>query len=98
MDILICKNCGANLLERKNDYWVCLYCESRFAITSKERCTNLSRPQVALSHNGVDSSIALDDDIQRLLKKCKTDPKNAKKYANLILDIDPDNTEVYKYL
>ena len=42
--------------------------------------------------------ISLNSDIERLLQKCKTDPKNAKKYANLILDIDPDNTEVYKYL
>lgn len=45
-----------------------------------------------------ESDIALDDDVARLLAKCKADPKNARKYANLILDIDPDNFEAYKYL
>ena len=45
-----------------------------------------------------ESSIDLVDDVTRLLNKCKTDPKNAKKYANLILDIDPDNTQALKYL
>ena len=42
--------------------------------------------------------ISLNSDIERLLQKCKTDPKNAKKYANLILDIDPDNREALKYI
>lgn len=40
--------------------------------------------------------ISLGSDIDRLLQKCRTDPKNKKKYINLILDIDPDNTDVYK--
>ena len=42
--------------------------------------------------------ISLGIDIERLLQKCKTDPKNARKYANLILDIDPDNKDALKYL
>ena len=45
-----------------------------------------------------ESDIALDDDVARLLAKCKADPKNARRYANLILDIDPGNFEAYKYL
>lgn len=101
MEALICKNCGANALARKNDYMYCPYCESRFAITREERSSGLFGSSVhhaTLTHSGVDSNIALDDDVQRLLKKCKTDPRNARKYANLILDIDPDNEEAYKYL
>lgn len=79
---------------------VCPYCESRYAIT-KQTCSSGfwgSSHHATLTHSGVDSNIALDDDVQRLLKKCKTDPRNARKYANLILDIDPDNEEAYKYL
>ena len=44
------------------------------------------------------SIIALNDDVQRLLDKCEKEPKNAKKYANLILDIDPTNKEALKYI
>lgn len=44
------------------------------------------------------STIALNDDIQRLLDKCKKEPGNARKYANLILDIDPTNKEALEYL
>ncbi len=100
MEALICKNCGANALVRKNDYMVCPYCDSRFAITREERRSGLlgCSHHATLSHSGVDSSIALDDDVARLLEKCKSDPRKAKKYANLILDIDPDNEEARKYL
>ena len=100
MEALICKNCGANALVRKNSYMVCPYCDSRFAITHEERRSGLfgGSHHAVLSHSGVDSAIALDDDVARLLEKCKADPKNARKYANLILDIDPDNEEALKYL
>lgn len=46
----------------------------------------------------VSSQISLDDDVRRLLEKCRQDPAKAYKYANLILDIDPDNEEALKYL
>ena len=99
MEALVCSNCGANALIRKNDYMVCPYCDSRFAITREERRSLFgSSHHVALSHNDVDSSITLDDDVANLLRKCKSDPKNARKYANLVLDIDPDNEEALKYL
>ncbi len=45
-----------------------------------------------------ESRISLDDDIAVLLRKCKTEPRNARKYANLILDIDPTNKEAMKYI
>lgn len=100
MDAIICNSCGANALVRKNSYMVCPYCDSRFAITKEDRDRGLFNDghHVVLSHRGVDSSIELDADVQRLLEKCKRDPKNARKYANLVLDIDPDNIEAHKYL
>lgn len=44
------------------------------------------------------SSIGLDDDVAELLRKCRENPARARKYANLTLDIDPDNPEALKYL
>lgn len=100
MENLICENCGANALVRKNEYLVCPYCDSRFAITREERRSGLfgGSSHVTLTHSGVNSAIALDDDVARLLEKCRTDPKRAKKYANLILDIDPDHEEAQRIL
>lgn len=100
MVAMVCENCGANALVRKNNYLVCPYCESRFAITKEERKNKLfeDTKHNSLSNSAVDSSIDLDDDVAKLLKKCKTDLKNARKYANLILDIDPDNVDALKYL
>lgn len=37
------------------------------------------------------SSISINEDIERLLQKCKEEPWNKRRYANLILDIDPTN-------
>lgn len=39
------------------------------------------------------AKINLDDDIKMLLDKCKKDPKRAKKYASIILEIDSKNKE-----
>jgi DNA-directed RNA polymerase subunit RPC12/RpoP len=124
MEELVCKNCGANALMRKNNYMVCPYCDSRFVITREEHCSGLfdsnryaspsysgvqsseqyhsglfgSGHHTTLSHRDVQSSIALDNDVTRLLEKCRTEPWNARKYANLVLDIDPHNREALKYL
>jgi hypothetical protein len=43
-------------------------------------------------------NIEIDSDIQMLLMKCREDPVNARKYANLILDIDPGNLEAKRFL
>ena len=101
MVALICKNCGANALVRTNEYMICPYCDSRFAITQEERSSRLfgsSGHHATLTHSGVDTSIDLDDDVRQLLAKCRANPRNARKYANLILDIDPDNREALQYL
>lgn len=42
--------------------------------------------------------IALDDDIEALLQKCRESPSRARRYANLVLDIDPDNEEALRYI
>lgn len=44
------------------------------------------------------SSIALNDDIEALLQKCRENPSRASRYANLVLDIDPDNVEALRYV
>jgi len=42
--------------------------------------------------------IDVQSDIKALLKKCIEDPANRRRYTSLILDIDPSNSEVLKYL
>lgn len=44
------------------------------------------------------TTISINDDIQKLLQKCRENPLAAKRFANLILDIDPGNNEAKKYL
>ena len=85
MKIVRCQSCGANELVEKDGYMVCTFCNTRYTIEKEDLGIKTS-------------SISLDSDIDILLKKCESDPKNAKKYANLILDIDPDNEEAIKYL
>jgi len=65
---------------------MCKYCNTTYQIFAEDMPnTNIT-------------SLELDDDVQRLLDKCKKEPWNAKKYANLILDIDATNTEAMRYL
>ena len=45
-----------------------------------------------------DSNIDLNSDVERLLDKCRTDPGNRRRYASLILDIDPTNAEAIQFL
>ena len=97
MKVIVCKNCGANIFKREADYWYCEYCESKFPLTKEDF------DQLPVSFSGKttlsnSTQISLSDDVEKLLQKCKTDRKNARKYANLILDIDPDNTDALKYL
>ena len=81
----MCSNCGANEFILKYGYRVCKYCNSKFEIKSNT------------SKNG-GSAISLQSDIDILLQKCKDEPWNSRKYASLILDIDPTNREAQKYL
>ena len=95
-----CTNCGASGMKLVKGYWCCEYCDSKFIATREENKTFAASgtKSVPGKHEGVSSQIGLDDDVTRLLEKCRTDRKNARKYANLILDIDPDNEEALKYV
>ena len=80
-----CPSCGSNDLVEKDGFRICNYCGSKFRLSFSEKTSNTG-------------GISLNDDIARLLDKCQKEPWNAKKYANLILDIDPTNKEARKYL
>ncbi len=85
MKLIQCEQCGGGEFYRDNGFMVCKYCNARYAI---------ERGDLGVQ----ESTISLNSDIDTLLKKCKQDKKNARRYANLILDIDPDNKEALKYL
>ena len=85
MKTFSCTNCGASDFWGQNGCKICSYCHSKFTMQIDD-----SLP--------TNSTIALDDDVRSLLKKCRSDPKNAYRYANLILDIDPNNSEALTYL
>ena len=84
MKAVACKSCGSTDLYAENGYRVCRYCGTRHIITSDDKVSY--------------SEIALDEDVKRLLKKCREDPSRAHKYAELILEIDPSNSEARSYL
>ena len=85
MRSLICERCGANGMETENGYRICKYCGTVYQLTVEDILVK-------------ESVISVSSDVENLLMKCRLDPRNAKKYANLILDIDPNNKEVLKYL
>ena len=62
------------------------YCGSKYALEKDDVARQAS------------THIALDDDVARLLAKCEAEPTRARKYANLVLDIDPSNTRAMKEL
>lgn len=85
MKALICERCGAGEFNVTGNYRECVYCGTKYQLSKKDK----SPPK---------SSIALDDDIELLLEKCRKDPAKAPKYAKLILDIDPANSEARRYI
>lgn len=80
MKALICDHCGGDLIIEKDGYRICGYCKSRFIIPKEERKVQ-------------SAAIDLNDDVARLLEKCKKEPFRARRYAALILEIDPTNAE-----
>ena len=85
MKLMFCPNCGASSFDKKDGFMICRFCDSSFKMTLDDLEVKTSQ-------------ISLGSDVEDLLKKCRTDPRNARKYANLILDIDPYNKEALKYL
>lgn len=80
-----CTRCGSNELSPLSGQIVCLYCRSRYTAPADEMPRR-------------ETTIGVASDIQVLLGKCVSDPRNSRRYAGLILDIDPTNREALKYL
>lgn len=85
MKVVECKNCGSIDLYEENGYQICKYCGTKHLITSDDR------PEKA-------SIIELNNDVQRLLRRCKEEPERAKQCAERILEIDPNNIEAKRIL
>ena len=85
LDSMSCSRCGSNELIEIGDKFQCSYCQSRFEKTSK-------------SNTKLDTSIGLKADIDALLKKCEVDPPNRERYVRMILNLDPSNTDVERFI
>ena len=85
MKAIKCAHCGGDEFTTKEGFQVCRYCKSRF-VPSKDEAPTKS------------TTISLNEDVQRLLNKIETDPFHARRYATLILEIDPNNKEAKKIL
>ena len=85
MDDFSCKGCGSNEFREENGYRICSYCGRKHIITAENKRI-------------LPSSIEMNNDVERLLQKCKTEPERAKKIAERILEIDPYNEEAKKIL
>lgn len=85
MRLVECGKCRSNELLEEGGLIVCAYCRMKF-FPGESDLSNQS------------SAISVFDDIRELLEKCKNDPHNSKRYANLILDLDPTNSEALRYL
>lgn len=77
-----CKNCGATSFSKVDGYLICNYCDIK--ISNREKSQEVS--------------ISINEDIERLMKMIEDDPLNSRRYVNLILDIDPSNQKVLKFL
>ena len=82
MNLMNCEKCGSGEFVKSGNAMMCCYCRSKYS-------KPIEKPT---------STIDLTDDVQRLLDKCKREPRKASKYASLILDIDPTNKEALEYL
>ena len=85
MKLVVCTACGSRELSEEDGYVVCAYCQSRFVPQVEDRLQT-------------ETVIGVQSDVQALLQKCQDDPANRRRYAGLVLDIDPTNPEAYNYL
>lgn len=85
MKMLVCEKCGSTDFFEKNGFRICSYCRTKYALQQSD-----AEPRT--------SDIDLDGDVARLLRKCRENPARARRYANLVLDMDPGNTEALRYL
>ena len=85
MKSIVCDRCGGTKWDVEHGYRICKYCGTKFQLTKEDLTIK-------------ESKVSMNSDIERLLKLCRLEPYNAKKYANLVLDVDPSNQEALKYL
>ncbi len=85
MKAIVCEKCGSNDWMEIPGFRKCKFCGTIYQLTAEDQPAK-------------QSDINIRGDVQALLEKCKNDPMNAKKYANLILDIDPNNQQALAYL
>ena len=85
MKIVECLSCGANDLYEENGYLVCKYCGTKHKKTKGD---------IEVKN----STINLNADVLVLLEKINRDPANAKRYAQLVLEIDPYNEKAQQIL
>lgn len=85
MKLFVCENCGSNDFHEDDGYRVCNHCGTKYIITAEDRRI-------------MQSNIELQNDINRLLEKCRLEPARAKKYAQMILEMDPTNSEAIQIL
>ncbi len=85
MKVVTCKSCGSNDLYKEDGYYVCRYCGTKFIITSDDKPAR-------------ESTIDLNNDVARLLQRRREEPARAKKCAERILEIDPNNEEAKRIL
>jgi|SaaInlStandDraft_2_1057019.scaffolds.fasta_scaffold33282_2 hypothetical protein len=85
MKLHACTACGSKELYEDGDYQTCAYCRAR--LVPQEDDFPSKKTQISIS-----------SDIDALLKKCESDKANRRRYINLILDLDPTNKKVDKFM
>ena len=85
MKELICTQCGSNEFYEDGDFYVCMYCGTRFVKSEDNKQYKKT-------------IIALNDDVKRLLQRWDENPSDADRYAKLILQIDPSNERALRQL
>ena len=98
MKALICSSCGASRWKEDDDYRICLHCGTKYEKPTERQKRYINAALQVAATSQAKSVISLNDDVARLLRKCEEEPLNARKYANLILDIDPTNEEALRYI
>lgn len=85
MKLVECTACGSKELVEVEGFIVCVYCKSKYVPQADDAPTK-------------ETVIGIVSDVEVLLQKCREDPTNSRRYADLILDIDPTNREARRYL
>ena len=84
MEEIICCKCNSKDFFVSPPYRICKYCGTQYKMEAYEYTSS--------------TTIDISSDVELLLHKCIKDPFHAKRYANLILDIDPTNIEARRIL